>query len=107
MIDLSFNPCVVIDLMPTVHPTLRSASITVELSNLSALECIVTYHIEVEPTVAGQPIPPPVNSTSNTFTVHGLNFCKSNYSFRVTAHNRNNITFNNSVLNVSGDLNGN
>ena len=95
-----------IDLITTVRPTLRSASITVESSDPSALECIATYHIEVEPTVAGQPIPPPVNSTSNTIVVSELNFCKSNYSFSITARNRNNITFNDSVVNVSGDLNG-
>ena len=102
-----FNPFIlVIELITTVRPTLRSASITVGSTDPSALECIATYHIEVEPTVASQPTPLPVNSTSNIITISELNFCKSNYSFRVTARNRNNITFNDSVLNVSGDLNG-
>ena len=98
---------IVTELNITVCPTLRSASVTVESRDPSALECITLYYIEVEPTAASQPTPPPVNSTSNMIVVPNLNFCKSNYSFRVMAHNRNNISFNDSVLNIAGDLNGN
>ena len=98
---------IVIELITTVHPTgLRSASITVESRDPSALECITAYYVEVEPTAADQPTPPSANSTSNIIIVPNLNFCKSNYTFRVTAHNRNNISFNDSVFNVVGDLNG-
>lgn len=103
---VSYTP-VVIELNTIVYPTLRSARVIIQSRDLSALECITAYHIEVEPTAAGQPTPFPINSTSNTITVSELNFCISNYSFRITAHNRNDITFNDSVLNVSGDLNGN
>lgn len=97
---------IVVDLITIVRPSLRSARVTVSSSDPSALECIATYLFEVEPTAANQPTPPSVNSTSNTIFVPELNFCKSNYTFRVAAINRNNITFYDSILNVVGDLDG-
>lgn len=100
---------IVIELITTVRPTLRSASVTVETRDHSALECIATYHVEVIPTVsvANQPPPPSVNSSENSITIHGLNFCKSNYTFRITVYGRNNITSNDTKSNVSGDVSGN
>lgn len=103
--DPIFNP-VVIDLITTVRPTLKSATVIVESRDPSALECIATYYTEVEPTVVSQPSPLPVNSSMNIITVHGLNFCKSNYTFRITVRSRNNNTYNDIVRSVSGDLNG-
>ena len=86
-------------------PTLVSARVIVESRNPSALECIVTYHIEVVPTIASE-APPSVSSSTNIITVHGLNFCESNYTFRITVFGRNNDTYNDTVPNVVGDLNG-
>ena len=91
--------------MTTVCPTLVSARVIVESRNPSALECIVTYHIEVVPTIESE-APPPVSSSTNFITVHGLNFCESNYTFRITVFSRNNDTYNDTVPNVVGDLNG-
>ena len=92
--------------MTTVCPTLVSASVLVESRNSAALECIVAYQIEVIPTNASEGHPRSVNSGINTITVHGLNFCKSNYTFRITVFGRNNDTYNDTVFNVVGDLNG-
>ena len=97
---------VVIDLITTVRPTLRSASVIVISRNPVALECTTAYRVEVEPTVNSQRPPLPVNSSMNIITVHELNFCKSNYTFRITVFGRSNDTYNDIVRNVSGDLNG-
>ena len=97
---------VVIDLITTVRPTLRSASVIVTSRNPTALECATAYRVEVEPTVDSQRPPLPVNSSMSVITVHELNFCKSNYTFRITVFDRNNNTYNDIVHGVSGDLNG-
>ena len=97
---------VVIDLITTVRPTLRSASVIVMSRNPAALECATAYRVEVEPTVDSQRPPLAVNSSMSIITVHELNFCKSNYTFRITVFDRNNNTYNDVVRGVSGDLNG-